>query len=249
MTLGIYSTNPETNQSIWICWDIDSEQEEALAKLIRWLDGFGITVLRESVRPGRSGHVWLFCDEPVCTEDLYRLGAYGRLLSGLDCEVFSKQPYLRPGQLGNLVRLPLGSHQKPSAGGVRGLFAACPSNDIVDQLFWFLEQPTNSVALIQEVVSNLPKMAPKPKPKIKHENMSPLLDRFPPDWPMKDLPNKEIEARCPACAAESHDSQCKNLNINPTENLLHCFYGHSFKQIMDSLAKIKELSYNTLIVS
>lgn len=239
ITLGIYSTDPDTSTGRWLCWDIDDEQETALAKLINWLSNHGIVSYRESVRPGRSGHLWTFYSEPVCTRDLFKLGSFGRLLTGLRSEIFPKQAQLNPGSLGNLVRLPLGRHQKPSAHGVWGLFQDCSSKAVDQQLLWFIEQPITNSAKISSLVANLPDFVSKPSRKRKNDIQVDLLAQFPADWPMRDLPQGEIEARCPHCALRGWDTQCKNLNIKADGTVLFCHRGCGFKDIMNALTGLK----------
>lgn len=238
LTVGIYSTNPDHNTSKWLCLDIDEDAETHIQYLTSWLSGHRIIYHRESIRPGRSGHIWIFFAEPLPTAAAFKLGLYLCSYARLSCEQFPKQAAVNPGQLGNLVRLPLGKHQKPAANGVRGLFQDCPSITPAEQLLWFIEQPINDSQYVIDLVTYLPDLSPKPSQKRKTTVSTPLLAEFPADWPMRALANGEIEARCPKCADEGHDVQCKNLSINPEKNVLNCFYGHKFIDIMRSLKAV-----------
>lgn len=242
VTLGTYSISPD-NTCNYVCWDLDYENEQAVCTLIGWLSFNGISCYRESIRPGRSGHIWAFFDEPIPSRQAHTLGMYAKFYAGFSAESFPKQSGLKPGGFGNLVRLPLGLHRKMFPGKVRGLFADCPSKDAIDQLFWICEQRMNSSELVLEFIDNLPLIKEPTKRKTSLRlNNGDLLELFPTDWPMKDMPNGEIVARCPRCAHEGHDTQCNNLSINPTENILYCHYGHDFMNILTSLRNLKKIT-------
>lgn len=245
VTLGIYNINPIDNTSKWLCWDLDDEQEEKLEILIRWLRDHGFNSLRESVRSGRSGHLWLFFDRAIPSEYVYRLAFHARFIAGLSCEIFPKQASLREGQLGNLVRMPLGVHRKTSAGGVRGLFKDCPSPDIRDQLFWFLEQETTNADKLIELAQTLPvPQTHKPKKKRKQTGQfKQLIDEFPEEWPWQERAGGELIGLCPKCYEDGHDKQENNLSLNTERNILRCHYdfgAHTFEEIMLSLRNYKK---------
>ena len=77
---------------------------------------FGITPLIES--SGNKGlHFWLFSEEPIACRYWRILGSWmisriGRMPEELSWEVFPKQDIVPENGLGNLVKLPLGVHQK-----------------------------------------------------------------------------------------------------------------------------------------
>jgi hypothetical protein len=232
-TIGVYTTNPINNTSRYLCIDIDDDhQTTEFNRLLHYFNVNNLVYLRESVRPGRLGHVWLFFDRPVDTALVHRLGIYACMLSGLKAEVFAKQPHLKPHQLGNLVRLPLGSHRKT---GKPGLFYDCPSEDIQEQLEWFLHQPINSANLVVDICQNLPTLAPKPSRRLQNTPKTPLLAEFPSDYDWKESGSGELIGRCPKCASQNYDRTGNNLCINPEKNVLFCHRGCSFIQIMRSL--------------
>lgn len=233
-TLGIYTTNPQNNTSKFLCIDIDDDhQTTEFNRLLHYLNINNLVYLRESVRPGRMGHIWLFFDRPVDTELVHRLGIYACMLAGLKAENFPKQPKIKPEQLGNLVRLPLGIHKKT---GQRGLFLNCPDDN---QLEWFLQQPTNSADLVVELASNLPALVEKRSPKRKTVHLGPLLAEFPSDWDWKQSGSGELIGRCPSCAGQSYDRTGNNLCINTDKNVLFCHRGCNFVDIMQSLKKLR----------
>lgn len=242
-TLGVYTTSAE-NTCKWICWDFDEEQEDAVDRLRLWLDSRGISSLRESMRQGRSGHIWVFIESPIRSADAYNLACYARFCSEAHCEVYPVQSELvNPLKPGNLVRLPLGVNQKPSAKNW-GLFDACPSKDITTQLFWFLSQPLNSAEHVLSVCATLPHLPAKPKRRVATARPEgELLSNFPDDWPFKDTQNGELEGLCPVCHELGFDTQCSNLSLNPAANVMFCHRNsgeHTFIQILNSLKKLKQ---------
>lgn len=65
---------------------------------------------------GRGYHIWLFFEEPIKGEDAIRLYKIIRNFTDFDFEFFPKQPSLnRKRKLGNLIKLPLGTHQAYNA--------------------------------------------------------------------------------------------------------------------------------------
>lgn len=245
LTLGIYSTNPEDNTARWLCWDFDNEQEEGVSKISNWLSSRGFPSYRESIRPGRSGHLWIFFDRAIPSECAYRLGFHARFVAGVSCEIYPKQDRLREGQLGNLVRMPLGVHRKVSAGGVRGLFQGCTSQDIVEQLMWFIDQPAANSEAILNLVYSLP-LPQNPRKKVKRAkkgNFGDLVDEFPEDWPWQERAGGELVGLCPKCWEEGHDKQENNLSLNTERNILRCHYEqgvHTFVEIMEALRNYKK---------
>lgn len=242
VTLGVYSTNPEDSTCSWICWDIDNEQEEALSVLITYLHNHNLHPIRESVRTGRSGHLWLFLDAPLSSAVCCTFGSYLRFYSHLVCEFFPKNATLKPGQLGNLVRLPLGRHQKPGAGNTIGLFKQCPLPDIETQLIWFNRQPLNSAQLMSEICSKFPTVDTKKPPNRQNDRVYPIMQEFPVDWVWTRTSGDEVIGRCPACMLSGFDNQNNNLSVNTKDNVLYCFRNqgeHKFIDIMKALNRLK----------
>jgi len=244
VTLGVYAINPLTNEAKWLCWDCDSEAERELSHLISWLNTFGINVLRESRRSGRSGHIWVLLNRPIPASDAFRILKYGQYVWKIPGEIFPAQSVLKPSQVGSLVRLPLGRHQKPSANGVWGLFEDCSSKAVDQQLMWLLEQPLNDVT---DLLESIPKIAEKPSQKRKVvQNKVPLLDEFP-NWEWQEQPSGELIGQCPLCREEGHDVKANNLALNPETNVLYCHYSngvHTFRQILEAARRARNLVYN-----
>lgn len=246
ITLGVYTTSAE-NTCRWVCWDVDDEQEEKLNKIRDWLSGRGFTSYRESVRPGRSGHLWLFFDRAIPSELVYRLGFHARFIAGISCEIYPVQERLKDPTKspGNLVRLPLGMNRKVSANKALGLFQSCPSKDIVAQLFWFIAQPLADGAKVIDLAQTLPvPQTPKPKKKrAKTGKYKQLIDEFPDDWSWHERTGGEWVGLCPKCYEDGHDSQENNLSLNTEINVLRCHFNggeHTFEEIIESLRKYKQ---------
>lgn len=63
ITLSIPALSAES-QCKWCCWDSDAESGD-LDNVQALLQVHGWEAIRESKRPGRDGHLWLFFDKPV----------------------------------------------------------------------------------------------------------------------------------------------------------------------------------------
>jgi len=115
-TLGVYALDLD-NTVRWICFDIDSqhvkEPEETRDRIFRsCVEQFG----RDAVRIEESGtphnyHIWVFFGKPIQAQYARALGR--KILEGIkNVELFPKQDTLHGKGLGNLVKLPLGYHNK-----------------------------------------------------------------------------------------------------------------------------------------
>lgn len=125
ITIGVYQLSDD-DRVRWICFDIDKDKDVAFdaeqlhAKaqaqtrlLARACQRFGLHPLVED-SGNRGYHVWVFTDSPI---DANKARAIGELIltdlaveDGLHIELFPKQVAVK--SLGNLVKLPLGIHQK-----------------------------------------------------------------------------------------------------------------------------------------
>ena len=116
MTLGSYQIAEDCVR--WAVWDVDNHEgdsvipeeivRETLAELHTKLDEQNIPHLLAESSPG-SYHVWLLFDPPA---PAYKAYHYMREIGGNEIETFPKQEEVTKDGYGNLVRLPLGIHQK-----------------------------------------------------------------------------------------------------------------------------------------
>ncbi|WP_269849537.1 TOTE conflict system archaeo-eukaryotic primase domain-containing protein [Methanosarcina horonobensis] len=127
MTIGAYQFNPD-NKVKWICFDIDShapkntvETEEDVkrrnelaetncTKLCNFLKTIDVPYLLEKSGSPHSYHIWIFV-ELVDGKIAKQFGTDIRKEVGIDCEVFPKQEKIGKDGYGNLVKLPLATHQ------------------------------------------------------------------------------------------------------------------------------------------
>ena len=117
MTIGTYQISSEDCVR-WACWDCDNHEgknilpteivQQRVLKLILTLKEKNIPHLLAESSPG-SYHVWLFFDPPAPAFKAYH---FIREIGGNDIETFPKQDHVGEDGYGNLVRLPLGIHQK-----------------------------------------------------------------------------------------------------------------------------------------
>jgi len=118
VTVGVYQLDPTTNEVKWICADIDPERTTAVWEAAERIYKESIAlfnpeavILEASRYPDPSAHVWA-CLKPVLAGLAQTIGK--RLLDKAgtpEVELFPKQTDVRGG-FGNLVKLPLGLHQR-----------------------------------------------------------------------------------------------------------------------------------------
>lgn len=127
LTIGAYQFNPD-NIVKWVCFDIDShapkniiETEEDVEKrdekaendmnrMCNFLKSIGIPFLLEKSGSPHSYHIWVFLN-PVDGLKAKQFGLDVKKETGIDCEVFPKQAKIGKDGYGNLVKVPLATHQ------------------------------------------------------------------------------------------------------------------------------------------
>ena len=137
VTYGIYVLNSQSKCSL-ICIDIDIPKEEVkeelvkdsnkkfqflkdkLFKIIHTLNN-KLTIDNKYIlledTGGRGYHIWIFFEEPIEGLKVLRLNDFLKHYIDFDFEFFPKQPALNEKRrFGNLIKLPLGKHQKYKRG-------------------------------------------------------------------------------------------------------------------------------------
>lgn len=161
LTLGVPAID-ENGHSRWCCFDSDHD-DGSLDKVHELLTRSGWRCLREGQRAGRAGHLWLFFESPITASELRLFGRRVMEVAGVPkgkLEFFPKQDKPKfDTERGrytacSIVRLPLGVHRKPDAGGARGWFAGV-KQDVAAQVEWLSVQPLNPVGPIQSLVEKL----------------------------------------------------------------------------------------------
>jgi hypothetical protein len=230
----------------YLAWDDDNDDPWRLNRIEMWLQSLHLNPLKEGARANRAGHIWIFLSEPLSSQEAFTFGQHSKIFNAIpDIEFFPKQATVKPGGVGNGIRLPLGHNRKPGVARATSLFSGCLSYDYRDQVQWVLQQPLSQTTNILQYLKStaLPIIDSKSKPRRK--TVSPqgsLLDLVPEDWPLKELPSGEIMTRCPMCDSEGHDKTAANLYINPQENVLYCHWNngnHTFKQIISAFKLLK----------
>lgn len=128
LTLGFYTHNQESVVK-WLCFDIDShalkgkvetapeiharneKAESDCERMCNYLKLENIPYLLEKSGSPHSYHIWVFL-EPVDGRKARYFGKKLEKEAGIDCEVFPKQGTVYSGKYGNLVKVPLATHQK-----------------------------------------------------------------------------------------------------------------------------------------
>jgi hypothetical protein len=127
LTIGVYQFSPD-NKVKWVCFDVDSHAQKNITetplaiqkrnekaevdvlRLCNYLKSVGVPFLLEKSGSPHSYHIWVFV-EPVEGKKAKFFGDMIKKESGIDCEVFPKQARVDAGGYGNLVKLPLATHQ------------------------------------------------------------------------------------------------------------------------------------------
>lgn len=113
--VGAY-TITATNHVWWCCWDVDSSDPVRAQNIARMLHEKLGHLPAVEFSGGKGYHLFLFFTEPMDSEVIYRFGVGVREQLQLPAsgdphvEFFPKQPRLGGGEVGNLVKLPLGRH-------------------------------------------------------------------------------------------------------------------------------------------
>lgn len=241
----------------WCCWDFDAN-EPGGEELVSALKELGLNPVREGGRGERFGHVWLFFSEPVPALELAAFSRAFLAFLGLNpaIEFFPKQSPKERNKIGlSSVRLPLGIHNKPGAGGVRGWFEDAP-RDISAQLDYINRQPYDApqtlkkIGQMQQAIEYkedqrkaLQEAQQRAERAAQNDGKEPvelidLLTVFE-EHELTPISSDWFSARCPACAAEGKDTAGDNLNINRHNGKwFKCWEGgdgHSSKEIVKAL--------------
>lgn len=170
ITLGL----PAIDQSgfcRWCCFDSDSDDGN-LDRIEQLLIKHHWHCVREGKRPGRAGHLWMFFQSPALASDLRLFGHRIIVLAGVpraSIEFFPKSDKAEYDEekqrvkVCSVVRLPLGVHRKPDAGGIRGWFTGV-DQDIAKQIAWIESQPQNPVVPIIQAAPRLRQLAAATRP-------------------------------------------------------------------------------------
>lgn len=138
ITIGVYQLLEIMIK--WACLDFDKntlEDFENAKRLFNYLKELGYHPLMEMSGGGEyKCHIWIFADTAAeVMEDF--LGTICTKTQIFPNEIFPKQPQVKEGGFGNLVKLPLGIHQKTK------------------QRSYFLDDNFNEIKLMEEVVKRL----------------------------------------------------------------------------------------------
>lgn len=236
ITIGWYNLSEES-KSKWLCFDSD-EENGRLFELAKSFNDNNWQVVLEGQRNGRDGHLWLFFDQAVPAVYLRNLGKVfldAVEIPEKELEMFPKQDSVK--SLGNLVRGPLGVHQKPGAEGIRGWFNG-PEKSIQKQLEWLALQPVNSSKQLLLLTEQLQERARiKTSLKINLSVKSKRASNNHIDWKDYARRNSFIcdsqfwRGPCPACKTEGHDLDDNHLWISES-GAVGCWRGCSFNELL-----------------
>jgi hypothetical protein len=201
-------------------FDCDDDSED-LDKVETTLTAILLHPHREGRRQGRAGHTWLFFQEPLPANELLAFASVvmheAQVSQAL--EFFPKYP----GRLSQ-IRLPLGVHRKPGAGGVRGWFDEAPP-DVNAQVSFLGSLKPDSVGEIKRLAKygiEKARLAEVRRPRLYRvpdyqgicsDTRTNLLKVIP-TGEMRRVSRDWYATACPACVELGHDSTGDNLHIN-----------------------------------
>lgn len=242
LTLCIPALNVD-GYSQWGGWDSDRDNDD-LDRIEKVLVDLGWYPLREARRSGRQGHSWLFFDVPVKAADLRLFNKAIRKRAGVtmsedELEFFPKQDIIVPNGMGNGLRLPLGKNRKPDADGAVGWFESCRGRTIQGQLDWFCIQPLNPGKKIAEIAHTV--RVDEAARKVRRYYKSGAFQNKGINFIDHATSNsfkqrgEQLVGPCPSCRTEGHDSNGDHLSIHANKNLVHCWRGCSFTDIIQAI--------------
>lgn len=203
LTIGAYQFNPE-NLVKWICFDIDShapknteeteedirirneQAENDMERMCNFLTVSDIPFLLEKSGSPHSYHIWVFVN-PVDGKIARQFGIDVKKETGIDCEVFPKQAKIGKDGYGNLVKVPLATHQihkTKSEIMINGEFVRTFENleiEVLDISNYKLpeeKQPVKTVSkpILKHVVRINGEVSREVRPCIKEALLKPLTD-------------------------------------------------------------------------
>ena len=246
VTVGLYSTNPQTQRCKWVA--IDADYPEAVDDLLRLqleLKSDGIEAAFEQSR--RGGHLWIFGESPLLARDcrIYishlaqrlRMPVKGAEKVGI--EIFPKQDTVTEAFFGNAIRGPLGIHR---TSGARYWFyyAGCTLNE---QLEYLRNLPKLSEARLSTIVAALPpppEAAPIEAPRHRSQSARPsrefqILDHI---TARKLRRGPNFYTRCPSCERAGKDRAGDNLSIRISDPRFYkCWAGCTKNEIRVALGR------------
>ena len=180
MTIGTYQISREDCVR-WAVWDVDGHEgndtipieivRETLGELVTKLRNQNIPHLLAESSPG-SYHVWLFFNPPAPAFKAYH---FMREIGGNDVETFPKQDHVGKDGYGNLVRLPLGIHQKKK------------------QRYHYIDPDFHHIDEFQVQTLDLSDYEPKVK------QMKPAAEALKEDEPVRMKPSSNTSGGIPPC--------------------------------------------------
>lgn len=204
-------------------------------KLEQYCKDLGLSPLIEN--SGYKGrHLWVFFEQPMPAEIVHTLGqlflrkVHDQIPGTLHLEFFPKQPNLNTKKkLGNLVKLPLGIHQK---SGRRSFFMQSTGETVSQWDRHLAEMPRASHQQLCDLIENLkgedlPELIATPQPIQPQKPEAAPVQRL---WTEADFEtNAEVHTLFSRCAALRHlkkqVDQHRQLNIHEQVVLAHTL-GH-----------------------
>ena len=208
----------------WACWDSDHERGH-LNAIEDFLVALKLSPHRESKRPGREGHMWLFFNRPIHSSILIRFNE--ELFAQAELEKNAVEFFPKFTDKHSQIRAPLGIHRKKEARNVRGFFEQCES-DLNAQLRWLADLPGDDPERIERVALKLFDIdreeqdrlnRKRPVSGFTHQNNGADFHILQYVQPTGIRGNNHI-APCPLCRNEGHDRRGDNLRIdrqNPSQ--------------------------------
>ncbi|GBC85706.1 hypothetical protein HRbin11_02156 [bacterium HR11] len=222
LTCGVYPVRLD-GTVFFAVWDVDINRNvlekylrrpDRLAELARLAHETAVRIAARSRTLGLPGliedsgfkgrHVWVFFNAPVEARIVRavaeRIARLDPIPSGLHVDVFPRQDTVEPGQLGNLIKLPLGIHRRT---GRRCLFLDPDGRALPDPFRALAETPRLPPEALLQAAEQLTALPPAPQPVSTEEREARELQAAltPPYSPEADPEFQTVVTCCPVLGA------------------------------------------------
>lgn len=247
LTIGIYSTNPQTQRCKWMA--IDADYRHALEDLLKLQYELGRDRVETALEKSKRGaHLWILFEKPVPARDcrIYIFNLALRLNvpvkgAGLPegIEVFPRQDEIGPEEFGNAIRGPLGVHR----GANKRYWFYGADYTLEDQFAYLarVKRVTEDELRRFIIGKSIPQEQVSPRPndmtlsvRTGDGNEFRILDYVTTSRKV----GRNWVTRCPSCALHGHDRSGDNLAILVSDPRYYvCWAGCTKEMIRDAVGR------------
>lgn len=226
----------EHSNAKWCAWDGD-DTAGSIGRIDDLLRSWNLIPYREGRRAGRDGHLWLFFDRKISSENLLAFHRY--VMSHANVLPSQIEFFPKTANKHSQIRGPLGRHCKPIVP-VRGFFEDCKPN-VLAQLKFLANIQRTEAAWIEEVAKVAREQERADELAVYRArrqcySTESILDLV----PVYQWNGREYYARCPCCYSQGHDKSGDNLRITHDGLKWNCVY-KGVNQVHKPFQILKEL--------